>query len=390
MRRGIFFIVNSAFGKKGNIGFRIYKLVSARSIANYDDAVFCRSNHVDINVRVISFGFLGDLLRSFNAIRLYLYSSFKSRKYDLVAFEIIFFTWYFLSGKSQLQKRLEQGDDLVFISEVSTKIIKKMKSLGFKVIVDIPIAPASYNKRMLKENISWPLKCISYMQLHEEESIFLADLVVCPSEFVKRELKPLMKNSRSRLEVVPFGADKRHKKYHKKTKATNKLKFCFLGNVGQRKGITYLLDAWKVIEEHDWQLLLCGRPEKIIASRIKNDSFLAATVKLMGFVSPDDILPTCDVFIFPSLMEGSSKAIYEAMSWGMPCIVTYESGSIIKNGFDGIVVKAMDVNELISAIQKLSGNFQMRQTMGAAAMKKIDSYSWQKYGDQISSIVDKL
>ena len=45
-----------------------------------------------------------------------------------------------------------------------------------------------------------------------------------------------------------------------------------------------------------------------------------------------------DVFVFPSLFEGSAVVTYEALASGLPCVVTAESGSVVRDGLEGFVV----------------------------------------------------
>ena len=63
-----------------------------------------------------------------------------------------------------------------------------------------------------------------------------------------------------------------------------------------------------------------------------------------GFVETDTYFINCDIYVFPSLMEGSSKSIYEAMNFSMPIICTYESGSVVEDNINGYIVEKQNLN----------------------------------------------
>ena len=54
-------------------------------------------------------------------------------------------------------------------------------------------------------------------------------------------------------------------------------------------------------------------------------------------------MAAADVFVFPSLFEGSAVVTYEALACGLPSIVTPNAGSVVRDGVDGFHVPAGDV-----------------------------------------------
>ena len=54
-------------------------------------------------------------------------------------------------------------------------------------------------------------------------------------------------------------------------------------------------------------------------------------------------MAAADVFVFPSLFEGSAVVTYEALACGLPCVVTPEAGSVVRDGVEGLVVPSADV-----------------------------------------------
>ena len=64
-------------------------------------------------------------------------------------------------------------------------------------------------------------------------------------------------------------------------------------------------------------------------------------VDLLGRVGHDDVparMAAADVFVFPSLFEGSAVVTYEALASGLPSIVTPRAGSVVRDGIEGFLV----------------------------------------------------
>ena len=60
----------------------------------------------------------------------------------------------------------------------------------------------------------------------------------------------------------------------------------------------------------------------------------------MGHADVPARMARADVFVFPSLFEGSAVVTYEAIACGLPSIVTPEAGSVVRDGVEGFLVPA--------------------------------------------------
>jgi glycosyltransferase involved in cell wall biosynthesis len=80
-----------------------------------------------------------------------------------------------------------------------------------------------------------------------------------------------------------------------------------------------------------------------------------------------------DVFVLPSLTEGTPNAIIEAMSHSKPIIATAVGGvpDFVTDDV-GILVQPNDVNALAAAMSRLAGDEDLRIRMGLAARKKYE------------------
>ncbi len=140
-----------------------------------------------------------------------------------------------------------------------------------------------------------------------------------------------------------------------------------------RKGINYLLHAAKLLDDRKIKYILqiAGggkflQANKMIAKRLnlKNTRFL-------GFVKDtSDLLSKADIYVFPSVEEGSSAiSILEAMRYGLPIVCTEVDGmpeDIVHNK-SGILVKAQDPVVLANGMELLINNKSLAAKLGKTA-----------------------
>ena len=96
-----------------------------------------------------------------------------------------------------------------------------------------------------------------------------------------------------------------------------------------------------------------------------------------------------DIFVLPTLREGLSNSLLEAMAAGVPVIATNieENKEIIKNKKDGILVQPKDISAISRAIIKLLKN----KNLAKNAIKKIRSkYNIKNMINQLDNIYLKI
>ena len=88
-----------------------------------------------------------------------------------------------------------------------------------------------------------------------------------------------------------------------------------------------------------------------------------------------DVIAQCDMFCLPSSFEGMSNSLMEAMSAGVPCVVSdIESNrELINHEEDGFVVPLGDSKEICKALRRLLENKELAQRLGQSAAAKIQN-----------------
>jgi len=223
--------------------------------------------------------------------------------------------------------------------------------------------------------------------LHERRlrDIELADRILVPSEHIAGELVR-HGTPRARIAVVPYAADTRRFVPDPGKTHGASCTFLFAGGITQRKGIKYLLEAWRLARRPGWRLQLLGalpaEPGPLVP--------YLEEVEWLGRFPHAEVparMASADVFVFPSLFEGSAVVTYEAMACGLPCIVTAEAGSVTRHGRDGLIVPARDVEALAAAIERLGADASFRAACSASARARAQAHDWLRYHDAVIGAV---
>jgi glycosyltransferase involved in cell wall biosynthesis len=287
--------------------------------------------------------------------------------------------------------RIKEGDLFHGWRSHSYRCIKKAKSLGIKTIVENASSHPLYSSRVVEEEYrkyGIKFKAFTRRQLKLAlEELNLADYVLIPSDFVEKTFIDA-NFSKNKLIKIPFGVDLEKFKF-KKQKEDNKFRCIFVGSLQLRKGFQYLLEAWKELKLKNAELVLVGNvwPEsQEVVSKYRNDS----SIKFVGFANPTDYFKKSDVFVFPTIEEGSALVNYEAMASGLPVITTFNSGTVARHGKDGFIIPIRDIVALKKKILFFYNNPREIERMGMNARKNIENYTWEKYGQRLIAAYKKV
>jgi glycosyltransferase involved in cell wall biosynthesis len=151
-----------------------------------------------------------------------------------------------------------------------------------------------------------------------------------------------------------------------------------IGTVGRLdpvKGHCYLLEAAaEVVKAHpQCHFVLIGNGSSAAVAEIAGQ---AARLRLDGHVhllgSREDgpeLLREMDMFVLPSVSEGMSNALLEAMATGLPCVVTSVGGNreVVEGGRSGAVVEPRDARGLAAAVSEMVVDPRLRVRLGVSA-----------------------
>ncbi|WP_139306132.1 glycosyltransferase family 4 protein [Methylomonas sp. LWB] len=370
---------NTIVGKPGNIGVRTERII--RALSAQGDSGYCLSRQAQLKSPGFVYrdmGWLGHLPRLLNAARIYLAPGFNHRYPDVKLFE-----WF---AARHWQEASAGPRPIAHVWDACPRLLTALKTAGIPVLLDMPVAPTAYSLRIAEQYDLDFLMTHRSMLDFEQAACELADLIAAPSRFVAEELQRIGVTP-DKIRIAEFGVDPPSgpTKPRPPKKPGAALDFCFAGNINRRKGVDLLLDAWRDPAFAGDNLHLCGRlyPEIDVA---------AATNPVLtpGFVNTFEYLPNCDVFVFPSWLEGSAKAVFEAMACGLPAIVSDASGSVVRDGIDGFVIAAGDRDALRERMLWFKTHPEQIRAMGDNARARARQFSWDGYAAKVVEMYREL
>lgn len=204
----------------------------------------------------------------------------------------------------------------------------------------------------------------------------LADVIVVPAEFT-RETLVAHGVPPHKIRVVPRGVN--GDRFQPARPAVPPFRVLFVGQVCLRKGIRYLLEAWRMSRLPGAELVLLGAVHDEVRAILAQYSDLPG-LRILGFMKDvARFYAEASVFVLPTLDEGSAKAVSEAMAAGLTVVTTSEAGSLVEDGKTGCLVPPRNVERLAERLAFLHAHPEVRRELGVAARDAILPYSWERY-----------
>jgi glycosyltransferase involved in cell wall biosynthesis len=219
------------------------------------------------------------------------------------------------------------------------------------------------------------------------EELELAEVVLCPSQFVAGSLPETARNKK--VVVAPFGSPPASPAKSTADFNTNrKLRVLFAGSMTQRKGLGDLFSAMRLLKRNDVELVVMGSPQAPMKFYRKElADFIYEPPRPHARVL--ELMRTCDVFCLPSIVEGRALVMQEAMSQGLPLIITPNTGGedLIEGGVTGFLAPIRQPDYIAEKIAWFADNPAALPEMSRAAQAKAAGLTWEKYGQTIINAV---
>ncbi len=213
-----------------------------------------------------------------------------------------------------------------------------------------------------------------------DTEVALADTIVVGSSFAAASFAGIVDDAR--LRVVPYGVDTRM--FSPATTSRSRangdpLRVLFAGQITQRKGIGYLLDAMRLLDPRKFELTLAGTITGNGAGLRRYDG-LYRHVDAVAASEMPAMFHAADVLVLPSLAEGSALVVLEAMASGVPVIVTANTGAdAMRDGVDGFVVPLRSAEAIAACLTQLHADEELRSRTGVAARRRASEFGWARF-----------
>jgi glycosyltransferase involved in cell wall biosynthesis len=177
----------------------------------------------------------------------------------------------------------------------------------------------------------------------------------------------------------------------KKGEPSSKLRILFAGSMSQRKGLADVFAALKMLDPKKYELHLLGSPvTEMEFYRNEYSSFIHHPPRSNDKVL--ELMRSCDVFVLPSIVEGRALVQQEAMSCGLPIIVTKNAGAqdLVEDGKAGFLVPIRSPESIAEKLDILNRDRGLLASMSSAAKEKANQLTWASYRVKISEVVRSI
>lgn len=272
--------------------------------------------------------------------------------------------------------------------------LRAAKRVGAAAVLDQVIGHVDYGNRLLSEEKARRPEMGSTFRANPDrlirrciKEVQEAEYILVPSDYVKDSVLPFGADP-DRIFMLPYGVDLTMFT-PTAAKPTPPFKILFAGHIGIRKGVYYLLEAVRKAAIPDIQVVLLGNIEGDGKWLDKYQDLFVHRRHLPHQEIPA-VFAEADIYVFPSLHEGSTVSIYEAMASGLPVVTTPNAGSVVRDGTDGFIVPIRDIDALCDRIKRLYQDTALREAMGKSAAAHANQYSWDAYSQRVGEILGTI
>ena len=279
---------------------------------------------------------------------------------------------------SFLKSRTVKGNDIVHAHNIPAALAMK-KAAGKKVL-----SLHGIYSQQITELHGKIYSSIS--KNYEEKALNWADSVTA----VSKEACEYYSKFGFNVRYVPNAIDLDN--FPKKSIKKFENQIIYAGRLSKEKGINTLLDAAEHLPA-EYNLLIAGiGPEE---KKVRNLADSKTNVHYLGYQSKQNtisLIRGSDLVIQPSLMEGISSTLLEAMGCGT-CILASNVGGnveIIENNKTGVLIEPNNAEKLLEKISDLLIEDKKRVAMAAQGLKTIVKYDWKQVGKLYLDIYESL
>lgn len=306
--------------------------------------------------------------------------------------------WYdilFFGHDWQVSRMLEKKLDAVYTYEDGAELtFAAAKRRSIAKVYELPagyyLGAAHELERAIKAtpNIDAQIKHEpDWKRARKDKELELADLVIVPCEWARESLR-FSKSQKKSVIKVPYGTPAGEMQA-RTSRPIGPFTILFAGQIGVRKGVPLLLQAWKRLGLKDARLWMAGSmnlDEKYLNGH-DGFEYLGALPRVRLL----EVMAKVDLFVFPSLAEGFGLVIGEAMATGVPVLTTTNTGGpeLIVDGQEGWCVPAHDVDSLAERIEWAYRNRDALYDMGLMARLKAEQWTWADYRRKLTEELSK-
>jgi len=281
-------------------------------------------------------------------------------------------------------RMMGECDTLHFVQSVGWEAAREAKKRGMKVVCDMREEHPDYQTEILTEEaehlgieVSIPGSTFRERILEE---IALADHIFCPTGYAGRTFVSRGIDAH-KLVVCPYGVDLGQFVPRRVARSGEPFVVLFLGQLCMRKGLHYLLDAYRKARLPNARLILAGPVDPQFRPVLERYRGLFEETGSIPRTRVAELYAGADVFVIPSLADAYGLVVSEAMSAGLPVIMSENTGmaDFVRDGREAFVVPIRDSEAIAERLTFLYDNRDAGERMAMAGVSAVRRLDWENY-----------
>jgi glycosyltransferase involved in cell wall biosynthesis len=300
--------------------------------------------------------------------------------------------WVSNTFDREVSRRIRDCDIFYGWSGAVLESVREAKRRGARTIVGTGSAHARYQKEIVEaeyEKFGIQKVCTHPLLVEKQQQEFEeADGIIVPSEFSRRTF---IQNgiSADKVDVIPEPLTRR---FQVTAKGDDVFRIIVVGTVCLRKGAQYVLEAAARLKLPNSEVVLIGPVSEEFRPVLKR---YEGQFVLAGPVSEAELarhFSQASVLVLASIEDGWGHVTLEAMSCGLPVIVSANTGSAdaVHDGINGFVVPVCDVGAIMEKLEPLYLSPDLREEMGARNRACVSHRNWMNYGEEVTELFTRI
>lgn len=226
-----------------------------------------------------------------------------------------------------------------------------------------------------------------------------ADRVITISQNEKKRLQKFNYADKEKIDVVYNGIDQAEVEKKEKIELIGDTKIpqnyiLYVGRLNDRKNISNLIKSLEYVND-DLKLVIVGKKDwkNVKLAKLLEQGDLDNRFIFTGFVSDNELeklYSNATIFAYVSLEEGFGLPPLEAMSYGIPVVVSNVSCIPEICGDAALYVDPLDPEKIANGINKIFSDRKLRNKLIEKGFKRIKKYNWSDSVEKIINIIDEL
>lgn len=246
----------------------------------------------------------------------------------------------------------------------------------------------------LKTRLIYPLTSLWQSRL----GLQWADHIFCLNSEDRDYLIRWLNFSNNKITRICPGADPTYAIVARKRDYARAGRLLFAGTWRKNKGIGDLVPAFVTLAAHHQELKLVVLGGGVAESTIR-DIFpepLQPRISCIQTTSEAEtaaVFAAADIYLLPSLFEGTPLTLIEAMMSGVPIVTTATCGmkDIIRDGENGLLVPIRSPEAIVAAVEQLIADPAYRARLGKSAQAEaLEKYTWERVAVPVQEVYERL